>query len=61
MHPGGRPPKKDKAATHITSMRFTEAEYQRLKAYASINGMTITDVMQQGLELVYQSKEKKKD
>ena len=58
MHPGGRPPKKDKAATHITSLRFTEAEYQRLKTYASLKNMTITDVMHEGLELVYQKKEK---
>ena len=50
--------KKDKAATHITSMRFTEAEYQRLKTYASLKNMTITDVMHEGLELVYQKKEK---
>lgn len=54
----GRPLKGESAAGHNMSFRLTDAEYRRLKAYASANNVTITEVLQEGLELVYNKKKK---
>ncbi len=54
----GRPLKGESAAGHILSFRLTEAEFRRLKAYTSANSITMTEVLQEGLELVYKKKEK---
>nr|WP_294485065.1 CopG family transcriptional regulator [uncultured Anaerosporobacter sp.] len=50
----GRPVTGD-PSLHKVTVRLTDKEYQRLKAYAEANNQTMTQAMKQGIDLVYQS------
>ncbi|MDD2438188.1 MAG: hypothetical protein PHF41_11655 [Massilibacteroides sp.] len=50
----GRPVCGD-PSLHKVTVRLTDKEYQRLKAYAEANNQTMTQAMKQGIDLVYQS------
>lgn len=46
-------PKQDVVKEKIVGIRFSEKEYNRLKEYADMHSITITDVVYKGLEKVY--------
>lgn len=48
----GRPPLEE-PMVHKVSVRFTEREYQRLKAYAEAINKTMTEALKDGIELLY--------
>ena len=50
-------PIRGNASYYRVTVRFTEAEYNRLKEYAKASNKTMTNVMKDGIDLVYQSKE----
>ncbi len=54
----GRPLKGESSAGHVMSFRLNDDEYRRLKAYVSANNVTVTEVLHEGLELVYEKKKK---
>ena len=49
----GRPPLEE-PMVHEVSVRFTEREYQRLKAYAEAINKTMTEALKDGIELLYE-------
>ena len=51
----GRPLKEDAKRKQIT-IRFDDGEYARLTGYASKSGKALTQVVREGLELLYQMK-----
>lgn len=46
-------PKLDEPMTHKVSVRFSDREYQRLKAYAESINKTMTEALKDGIELLY--------
>lgn len=47
-------PKLDEPMRNKISIRFTDKEYQRLKAYAEAYQKTLTEAIKDGIELLYQ-------
>ena len=54
----GRPPLEE-PMVHEVSVRFTEREYQRLKAYAEAINKTMTEALKDGIELLYEKEPRK--
>ena len=54
----GRPPLVE-PMVHKVSVRFTEREYQRLKAYAEAINKTMTEALKDGIELLYEKEPRK--
>lgn len=54
----GRPPLEE-PMIHKVSVRFTEKEYQRLKAYAEAINKTMTEALKDGIELLYEKEPRK--
>ena len=52
-------PKLDEPMVHKVSVRFTEREYQRLKAYAEAINKTMTEALKDGIELLYEKEPRK--
>lgn len=48
-------PKSDAPKLSILSVRVTDEERQRLQEYADSHGMTITQLLQAGVDLVLQT------
>ena len=46
-------PKLDNPKKHVMGLKLTEKETERLKKYASRHDMTITHVLQRGLDMQY--------
>ena len=44
---------------HKVSVRFTEKEYQRLKAYAEAINKTMTEALKDGIKLLYEKEPRK--
>lgn len=51
-------PKSDDPMIHKVSVRFTESEYQRLKAYAEKINKSMTEALKDGIELLYKDAQK---
>ena len=51
-------PKSDDPMIHKVSVRFTESEYQRLKAYAEKINKSMTEALKVGIELLYKDSQK---
>lgn len=51
-------PKSDDPMIHKVSVRFTESEYQRLKAYAEKINKSMTEALKDGIELLYKDFQK---
>ncbi len=49
-------PKIENARSVNLSWRVTEEEYQKIKRFSSDHNMTISQVIQKGVELLYQQK-----
>lgn len=47
-------PKLDVVKNHKVSIRLSDEEYERLKAYAKSQRTTITQILQRALEKVYE-------
>ena len=54
----GRPPLEE-PMVHKVSVRFSEREYQRLKAYAEAINKTMTEALKDGIELLYEKEPRK--
>lgn len=54
----GRPKLKE-PMTHKVSVRFSDREYQRLKAYAESINKTMTEAIKDGIELLYKKDSQK--
>lgn len=54
----GRPPLEE-PMIHKVLVRFTEREYQRLKAYAEAINKTMTEALKDGIELLYEKEPRK--
>lgn len=52
-------PKLEEPMLHKVSVRFTEREYQKLKAYAESINKTMTEAMKEGIELLYEKDSQK--
>ena len=52
-------PKTDSPKLRSLSLRVDDAEYEKLKDYAAKHDMTITQVLQKGVELQYSMEEKR--
>lgn len=48
-------PKVDEVKEKTITMRVTPAEYQMIKRYAQSHNLTITQVLQKGVEIVLQT------
>lgn len=48
-------PKSDAPKQKTLSLRMNDKEYAKLKEYAAIHNMTITQALQKGVELLYQT------
>ena len=46
-------PKLDNPKKHVMGLKLTEKQTERLKKYASRHDMTITQVLQRGLDMQY--------
>ena len=46
-------PKSDEPMKNKISIRFTDREYQRLKAYAEAYQKTLTEAVKDGIDLLY--------
>ena len=55
----GRPPLEEPMDRKVT-VRFTEKQYQRLKAYAESINKTMTEALKDGIELLYEKDSQKK-
>ena len=55
----GRPPLEEPMDRKVT-VRFTEKQYQRLKAYAESINKTMTEALKDGIELLYEKDSRKK-
>lgn len=53
-------PKSDNPKNNLIGLKLTDAETTKLKEYASRHGMTITKVLQRGIELEYQEEKSSK-
>ena len=53
----GRPPLEE-PMVHKVSVRFSDREYERLKAYAEAINKSMTEVLKDGLELFYKESQK---
>lgn len=53
-------PKLEEPMIHKVSVRFTEKEYQKLKAYAESADKTMTEAMKDGIELLYRKESQKR-
>ena len=53
-----RRPKSDDPMSHKVSVRFTESENQRLKAYAEKINKSMTEALKDGIELLYKDSQK---
>lgn len=51
-------PKSDDPMIHKVSVRFTESEYQRLKAYAEKINKSMAEALKDGIELLYKDSQK---
>ena len=51
----GRPKVENRRSVNL-SWRVTEEEYAKLKAFAEEHQMTISQIFQKGVELLYQKK-----
>ena len=51
-------PKSDDPMIHKVSVRFTESEYQWLKAYAEKINKSMTEALKDGIELLYKDSQK---
>lgn len=51
-------PVSDEPSLHRVTVRLTDKEYQKLKVYAEANNQTMTQVMKQGIDLIYKSMER---
>lgn len=47
-------PKSEEPMNNKISVRFTDREYQRLKAYAEAYQKSMTEAIKDGIELLYQ-------
>ena len=52
-------PQLEEPMVHKVSVRFTEKEYQRLKAYAEAINKTMTEALKDGIELLYEKEPRK--
>lgn len=52
-------PKADSPKQRSLSLRVDDAEYEKLKDYAARHDMTITQVLQKGLDIQYAMEESK--
>lgn len=52
-------PKSDDPMRNKISVRLTDGEYERLKAYAEAYNKTLTDIIKDGIELLYQEDSQK--
>ncbi len=52
-------PKTDSPKLRSLSLRVDNAEYEKLKDYAAKHDMTITQVLQKGVEIQYSMEESK--
>ena len=52
-------PLLEETMVHKVSVRFTEKEYQRLKAYAEAINKTMTEALKDGIELLYEKEPRK--
>ena len=52
----GRPPLEEPMNCRV-SVRFTEQEYRRLKAYADSINKTMTEALKEGIERLYQEQD----
>ena len=50
-------PKSDRPKNSLIGLKLTEDEATKLREYASKHGMTITEVLQRGIDLQYQMEE----
>ena len=50
-------PKSDNPKNCLIGLKLTEDEATKLREYASKHGMTITEVLQRGIDLQYQMEE----
>lgn len=50
-------PKSDNPKKSLIGLKLTEDEATKLREYASKHGMTITEVLQRGIDLQYQMEE----
>lgn len=50
-------PKSDNPKNSLIGLKLTEDEATKLREYASKHGMTITEVLQRGIDLQYQMEE----
>ena len=50
-------PKSDSPKQRSLSLRVDDAEYEKLKDYAARHNMTITQVLQKGIDLQYAMEE----
>lgn len=48
-------PKKENPKKTLIGMKLTKEEAARLKEYASIHNMTITEVLRRGIEMQYEN------
>ena len=50
-------PKSDNPKNSLIGLKLTEDEAAKLREYASKHGMTITEVLQRGIDLQYKMEE----
>lgn len=50
-------PKSDNPKNSLIGLKLTEDEATKLREYASKHGMTITEVLQRGIDLQYKMEE----
>lgn len=50
-------PKSDNPKNSLIGLKLTEGEAAKLREYASKHGMTITEVLQRGINLQYEMEE----
>ncbi len=48
-------PKSDEPKLKTLSLRMNDKEFEKLKEYATVRNMTITQVLNKALELLYQT------
>ncbi|MBR4026024.1 MAG: CopG family transcriptional regulator [Lachnospiraceae bacterium] len=48
-------PKSDDPKLKTLSLRMNDKEFEKLKEYATVRNMTITQVLNKALELLYQT------
>lgn len=53
-------PKSDNPKNNLIGLKLTEEEATKLREYASRHGMTITEMLQRGIELQYEMEQTSK-